>query len=103
MLFAREDCHNFSENMPQVTFLMAVSPTLFFRNMPWQAPFKILTGEEREPRGELSEGGSGGVVKKVFLQSMAKVCGKVPEKKKPKESWCKKSSKGKTENCWPNL
>ena len=95
MLFAKEDCHNFSENMPQVTFLMAVSPTLFFRNMPWQAPFKILTGEEREPRGELSEGGSGGVVKKVFLQSMAKVCGKVPEKKNPKKAGARKVPKEK--------
>ena len=53
--------------------------------MPWQAPFKILTGEEREPRGELSEGGSGGVVKKVFLQSMGKFVEKYLKRKTQKK------------------
>ena len=43
----------------------------------------------------MSEGRSGGVVKKVFLQSMSKVCGKVPEKKYPKKAGARKVPKEK--------
>ena len=100
MSFVKEDCHNFSENMPQLTVDCWQYHPLFFRKMPWQAPFKIGKGVEcadlvGEPEGELGEGGSEGLVKKVSAKSMTKVCGKAPKKNKPKTAGAKKVSKQK--------